>query len=139
VLKILSAYCFTYSTQHQSREYSLYVPHWCVALILDKERRVLLYHRRYLNLWNLPGGGGRVRALEAPWEGVVREVKEEVGLTVKPKRIIPFAELPETENISLRQHGHIEGFFQHPEETVWHKHQPLFVIFGGPVIPTSLV
>jgi ADP-ribose pyrophosphatase YjhB (NUDIX family) len=56
------------------------------ALILDEERRVLFCHRRDRDLWNLPGG--RVRANEAPWEDVVREVKEEVGLTVIPERII---------------------------------------------------
>src|SRR5438067_8216763 len=56
------------------------------ALILDKERRVLLCHRRDRDLWNLPGG--KLESNEAPWEGVMREVKEEVGLTVIPERII---------------------------------------------------
>jgi 8-oxo-dGTP pyrophosphatase MutT (NUDIX family) len=40
------------------------------AVILDKERQVLWCHRRDQDLWNLPGG--RVRAFEAPWEGLVR-------------------------------------------------------------------
>ena len=51
------------------------------AIILDKQKRVLLCHRRDYDLWNLPGGG--LEAGEAPWECVVREVKEEVGLKVK--------------------------------------------------------
>lgn len=51
------------------------------AIILDKQKRFLLCHRRDYDLWNLPGGG--VEAGEAPWECVVREVKEEVGLDVE--------------------------------------------------------
>lgn len=51
------------------------------AIILDKQKRVLLCHRRDYDLWNLPGGG--LEAGEAPWECVVREVKEEVGLDVE--------------------------------------------------------
>jgi ADP-ribose pyrophosphatase YjhB (NUDIX family) len=51
------------------------------AIILDEKKRVLLCHRRDYDLWNLPGGG--LEAGEAPWECVVREVKEEVGLDVK--------------------------------------------------------
>jgi 8-oxo-dGTP diphosphatase len=69
------------------------------AVILDKERRVLFCHRRDQDLWNLPGG--RVRASEAPWEGVVREVKEEIGLTVKPKRIIDISSKPVHREIVL--------------------------------------
>ena len=46
------------------------------AVILDKERGVLFCHRRDRDLWNLPGG--KLETNEAPWEGVVREVKEEV-------------------------------------------------------------
>jgi 8-oxo-dGTP diphosphatase len=60
---------------------------------------VLWCHRRDRDLWNLPGG--RVRAFEAPWEGVVREVKEEVGLTVKPKRIIDISSKPVDREIVL--------------------------------------
>jgi ADP-ribose pyrophosphatase YjhB (NUDIX family) len=69
------------------------------AVILDKEQRVLWCHRRYQDLWNLPGG--RVRANEAPWEGVVRKVREEVGLTVKPKRIIDISSKPSEREIVL--------------------------------------
>lgn len=51
------------------------------AIILDEQDRVLLCHRRDYDLWNLPGGG--VEANEAPWECVIREVKEETGLDVQ--------------------------------------------------------
>jgi len=50
------------------------------AIILDDQRRVLLCHRRDLDLWNLPGGG--VESGELPTEAVVREVKKETGLDV---------------------------------------------------------
>ena len=50
------------------------------AIILDEQRRVLLCHRCDRDLWNLPGGG--VESGETPWQGVIREVREEVGLDV---------------------------------------------------------
>jgi len=55
------------------------------AIILDDQNRVLLCHRQDYNLWNLPGGGTHFN--EAPWETVVREVKEEVGLDVEVERL----------------------------------------------------
>ncbi len=51
------------------------------AIILNDKQEVLLCHRRDYDLWNLPGGG--VENEESPWEAVIREVKEEVGLDVK--------------------------------------------------------
>lgn len=50
------------------------------AVILDELDRVLLCHRRDMDMWNLPGGG--VESGEIPTEAVVREVKEETGLEV---------------------------------------------------------
>jgi len=55
------------------------------GILFDGDGRVLLCHRRDLDLWNLPGGG--VRPGEAPWEGVVREVAEETGLKVGVERL----------------------------------------------------
>jgi 8-oxo-dGTP pyrophosphatase MutT (NUDIX family) len=55
------------------------------AVILDGDGRVLLVHRRDLDLWNLPGG--RVEPGETPWQAVVREVREETGLDVKVTRL----------------------------------------------------
>jgi 8-oxo-dGTP diphosphatase len=48
------------------------------SLILDEKNRILLCHRTDRDLWNLPGGG--LERGETPWQGVIREVKEEVGL-----------------------------------------------------------
>lgn len=45
------------------------------AIVKDEKDRVLLCLRNDYNVWNLPGGG--LEAGEAPWQGVIREVKEE--------------------------------------------------------------
>jgi 8-oxo-dGTP diphosphatase len=55
------------------------------AIILDGQKRVLLCHRRDHDLWNLPGG--RLETGEAPWQGVIREVKEETGLDAQVVRL----------------------------------------------------
>lgn len=60
-------------------------PSGAFAAILDDEGRVLLCHRTDFDLWNLPGGG--VEEGESPWEAVVREVREEVGLEVTVERL----------------------------------------------------
>ncbi len=56
------------------------------AIIFDAAGRVLLCHRRDMDLWNLPGGG--VESGELPTEAVVREVKEETGLDVVVQRLV---------------------------------------------------
>jgi len=56
------------------------------AIILDDEGRVLLSHRRDLDLWNLPGG--RVESGELPTEAVIRETREETGLETSIERLI---------------------------------------------------
>ena len=56
------------------------------AIIVDEQRRVLLCHRTDRNFWNLPGGG--VEQDETPWQAVVREVKEEVGLDVVVSKLL---------------------------------------------------
>lgn len=55
------------------------------AVVLDTEDRVLVSHRRDSDLWNLPGG--RVQLGERPDEAVVREVREETGLSVEVVRL----------------------------------------------------
>lgn len=67
------------------------------AVILDDERRVLLCHRRDVDAWNLPGGG--VEEREAPWDAVVREVREEVGLEAAVVRLTGLYWKPDTDEL----------------------------------------
>ena len=53
--------------------------------ILNERGEVLLCHRRDMDLWNSPGG--RVEAGEAPWEAVVREIREETGVEAAVVRL----------------------------------------------------
>ncbi|HKW23115.1 MAG TPA: NUDIX domain-containing protein [Ktedonobacterales bacterium] len=55
------------------------------AVIFDDVGRVLFCHRRDCDFWNLPGGG--VESGEAPWQAVMREVREETGLEVGVVRL----------------------------------------------------
>lgn len=50
------------------------------AVIFGEVDRVLLCHRRDMDLWNLPGDG--VESGEISTETIIREVKEETGLDV---------------------------------------------------------
>src|SRR6185437_5388313 len=55
------------------------------AVIVDERQQVLLCHRSDIDRWNLPGG--RVEPGETPWQALVREVKEEVGIEVVVERL----------------------------------------------------
>jgi ADP-ribose pyrophosphatase YjhB (NUDIX family) len=67
------------------------------AVILDEQDRVLLCHRRDMDAWNLPGGG--VEEHETPWDAAVREVREEVGLTVEVVRLTGLYWKPATDEL----------------------------------------
>jgi 8-oxo-dGTP pyrophosphatase MutT (NUDIX family) len=55
------------------------------ATVLDDAGRVLLVHRNDGDWWGQPGGG--MEAGETPWEGVIRETREETGLEVAVERL----------------------------------------------------
>ncbi len=55
------------------------------ALVRDAGGRILLMHRADDGRWGLPAGA--VDPGESPAEAVVREVREETGLIVRPTRV----------------------------------------------------
>lgn len=62
----------------------------CVgAIVVDSQGRLLLIKRGHepgAGLWSLPGG--RIEPDETDIEALVREVREETGLTVRPGRLV---------------------------------------------------
>ena len=56
------------------------------AVVFNASQKILLCHRRDLDLWDLPGGG--VEEGELPTEAVIREVHEETGLDVDIERLV---------------------------------------------------
>jgi len=67
------------------------------AVIFDSGANVLLCHRTDRDMWNLPGG--RVELGEAPWDAVVREVLEEVGLQVRVERLLGVYSVPQKKDL----------------------------------------
>lgn len=56
------------------------------ALFLDAQGHLLLVNPTYKPQWEIPGG--IVEANESPREGCIREVQEEVGLSIAPDRLL---------------------------------------------------
>lgn len=69
------------------------------AVIPDSSSRVLLCHRTDRDMWNLPGG--RVEAHESPWDAVIREVAEELGLAVRVQRLLGVYAVPTRADLVL--------------------------------------
>lgn len=69
------------------------------GILFDHEKRVLLCHRRDIDLWNLPGG--HLEDHEAPWEGVVREIQEETGLITRVERLAGIYHKPQQSEIAF--------------------------------------
>ncbi|MBI3439193.1 MAG: (deoxy)nucleoside triphosphate pyrophosphohydrolase, partial [Proteobacteria bacterium] len=63
------------------------------AALVDASGRVLLtqrpQHKQLGGLWEFPGG--KVEPGEAPEEALIRELKEELALTVEPDALDPYA------------------------------------------------
>ncbi len=56
------------------------------AVILNEAGEVLLCHRTDMDLWNLPGGA--VELGESPWDAVLRETREEIGVEAETERVV---------------------------------------------------
>lgn len=56
------------------------------ALILDAEGRILLVEPTYKDHWEIPGGA--IEPGETPSEACARELTEELGLTIRPGRLL---------------------------------------------------
>ena len=67
------------------------------AVIFDRRRRLLLQQRSDGGQWGLPGGS--VEIGESVTDAVAREVREETGLTVTPRRLIGVYSAPENHQI----------------------------------------
>lgn len=55
------------------------------VLFFDNERKVLLVQPTYKGTWEIPGGV--VESNESPRDAAIREVKEELGLQLRPDAI----------------------------------------------------
>ena len=77
------------------------------TVIFDNKGRVLLSHRRDLDIWNLPGGG--LENGELPTEAVIRETLEETGLKIKIKKLIGVYGKPNKEEFSFVFLGEVIG------------------------------
>jgi ADP-ribose pyrophosphatase YjhB (NUDIX family) len=64
-----------------------------VACINDQQGRVLLQKRKDNREWSFPGGGQEIG--ESATDTVRREVREEMGLDIKPQRLIGIYTAPE--------------------------------------------
>ena len=89
------------------------------AVIFDRRRRLLLQQRSDGGQWGLPGGS--VEIGESVTGAVAREVREETGLTVVPRRLVGVYSDPELQVV------------RYPDGNVWHYVTVCFecVVRGG--------
>ena len=89
------------------------------AVLFDRRRRLLLQQRSDGGQWGLPGGS--VEIGESVSEAVVREVREETGLTVAPRRLVGIYSEPRLQVV------------RYPNGNVWHYVNVCFecIVRGG--------
>lgn len=68
------------------------------CLLFDGEDRILLVNPTYKEPWEIPGGV--VEQEESPLQACVREVQEELGLHIQPKRLLCVDYSPTMDNRS---------------------------------------
>jgi 8-oxo-dGTP diphosphatase len=81
------------------------------VLLRDGSGRVLLVEPTYKDYWEVPGGC--VEADESPYDAAVREVREELGISVTPRRLLVVDWVPlrpdRTEGVMFVYDGGIAG------------------------------
>ena len=106
---------------HHERDYQkvLGVRPSVAAVIFDRRGRILLQQRSDGGQWGLPGGS--VEIGESVATAVVREVLEETGLRVKPRRIVGVYSNPALQVV------------RYPDGNVWHYVTTCFecTVLGG--------
>jgi len=76
------------------------------ATVLDDAGRVLLVHRTDCDWWCQPGGG--MEPGETPWEGVIRETREETGFEISIERLAGvYSWAPRKDEVIFSFVGHI--------------------------------
>jgi ADP-ribose pyrophosphatase YjhB (NUDIX family) len=76
-----------------------------VSAVIRTAEGVLLQRRTDNRLWGLPGGG--VEPGESVTQAVVREVREETGLEVRPVRMVGVYSAPENHQIVTYPDGNV--------------------------------
>lgn len=79
------------------------------TVVFDDQKRILLGHRRDMDLWDLPGGG--MDHGELPNETAIREAKEETGIDIEVDQLLGVFTHPEPQakQISFGFLGHAAG------------------------------
>jgi 8-oxo-dGTP diphosphatase len=77
------------------------------VVIFDEKDRVLLSHRRDLDIWNLPGGS--VERGELPNEAAVRETLEETGLKIEITSLVGVYGKPHRDELVFVFTGNVIG------------------------------
>ena len=70
-------------------DYSRGFPRKVIAsgmFFVNEQRQVLLVNPTYKQVWEIPGGV--VEAMESPRTACIREVEEEIGLHIDPRRLL---------------------------------------------------
>ena len=98
-----------------------------IILINDKNE-ILVQNKKKYDFWILPGG--RVELLETSEQTIEREMKEELNLTIHPKRVVLVAEII---NKKESYHENLIFYFQ-AGNIMYKKHKQCFYSLQRPYL-----